>query len=544
MKKTLIIIVTFLLLSSCTPKTDLPPLVEEDPSPMSKASTNPVTESTTSVPETRVEVTTAPPQVILPVAIHMISRDDDYNFIIIDMNGDPVLDQTFTYGEYLPGTSYASMTTDDAYVLIDLRDLSLFPAQDKNTLDVIIADQVYQSDLVPFMDTETNLYGYKKDDQVLVPPTYRSAGHFIDGYAVVFEGLPYDGEASIIDQNFMPLYSNPLSILSFGHGFFGQVYDFDFGVYSNWYNKFILIDAQGHAITEDLLFEARVISEDTLLVGDHVNRWYIDSKGNKLSTESSDLENLPLSDAVYWTGDYYLSVGDPYNYDGLGLFDAEGHLLYSTRSNNLPVIDPLSDDISLTHQIVIQEKFTTITIPQISSTLQPKLFDTFNQQMMTDYVDHYEPVTVDMVSNETETSFDAEVHGHILDLTFSYYWYGFGAAHPNHAQSTIHLDLTNGLTYTAGDLSLTKENFYTHITDMVRAQAQATDPEAYWDIAEIVVDENTQYRHAPDGLIFYYSPYEISAYAYGYPEFLIPYEDLEGFLNVDGDYYQKLMAEE
>jgi len=539
MKKYYLFLTFILILTSCSNPSNLQPTTEEVVT-IVKESSEPTTPPETS-PAT-VEVAEPEPEPSVAAMIHMLSKDALFKTIIVDANGALALEQTFASGDYLPGTSYAQLSNEDDYALIDLRDLAIFPAEDLNTLYALIADKVYHSDIVPFKDAESNLYGYKQDDQVLLAPTYTSASQFIDGYAVVMTGQTYDGTSSIIDKQFNPIYSSDEGILAFGHGFFGQVYDFNFPFNNNWYNKFILINAEGKPLTDEVFFEAHVITDDLLLVGDHLKHWYIDGNGEKVVSENTDLLSLAMNNAIYWTGDYYLSVDDPYSYSHIGLYDGSGHLLYNSNATTLPVIDQISDDISLEHRTIIQEKFTTITLPKLSAIGHPELFDDFNQQLLDNHYTQWEIESVEMVSSEISLDFDSSLHGNILDINLYYYWYGFGAAHPNHSQETIHVDLTTGLSYLASDLS-SREDFYPYLTQLVQAQASENDPEAYWSIDEIIVDATTQYTHTDEGLQVYYSPYDISAYAYGYPKFDIPYTALEGYLDLNSDYYKALMAQ-
>ena len=63
------------------------------------------------------------------------------------------------------------------------------------------------------------------------------------------------------------------------------------------------------------------------------------------------------------------------------------------------------------------------------------------------------------------------------------------------------------------------------------------NPEWYWDGAIETVRETVNFESpfylSEDGLVIYYGPYDLAAYAAGFVEIVVPYENLEMYVPID-----------
>lgn len=532
-----LILVLLILLSGCQ---------RADTAQTSTETTNPTTTNAevTSVEATTVETikesateaaTTTEALEPEQSTLYYLHQLEDYSYVIMDQEGTTPY-EGLQYASYIPDEPFVMATYEDALVLIDLKDLTLHRASNEKELSQLIAQRVYGSDIYPVMDEDSYRYAYYKDGQALTEHLYLTASHFIDGFAVVEEGDYYDGTSTIFDAELQSLYSSGTRIIPFGNGIFGEVYDYV--IYDDWYNKFHLIDVNGQRLYDQLLFEAHVLHDDLILVGDHLNRWFINGNGATVIQGEWSIAYMPIDMQISYTGDLLYVFGDRYELRDTIIYDAMGNHLFSNIDPTPSGLTALIDDYYIEHHHVVNERFINIHVPQLSVSGDYAHFKAFNSRMMDYYYGSYEPETVDLVSWESETDFNSAVYGRVGEITMHTYWYGFGAAHPNSGRETYHLDLDTGESLTLADLS-DSDAIYDVLTELVQKQVQE-DPGAFFDPDTVAVDQMTMYQHTEDGIIIYYVPYEISAYAYGYPEFYIPYSAFEDVIDKESVYYKQL----
>ena len=126
-----------------------------------------------------------------------------------------------------------------------------------------------------------------------------------------------------------------------------------------------------------------------------------------------------------------------------------------------------------------------------------------------------------------------------LSLKVSTRWFGHGAAHGNWAVSYVHYLLNRQRALEASDM-FAGDDWQQKLTELSLAELKREHGDNLQlddstDISGIVTDP-TRWSFASDyGLIIQFEPYEVSAYAYGAPTIVVPWESLDDIVAEGAD---------
>ncbi|WP_433747080.1 WG repeat-containing protein [Falsibacillus pallidus] len=127
----------------------------------------------------------------------------------------------------------------------------------------------------------------------------------------------------------------------------------------------------------------------------------------------------------------------------------------------------------------------------------------------------------------------------LLSVEFDGYQYYFGAAHGMPSKVFVHASLKNGKVFSLQDLFKEKSNYVKQLNDIISEKIKK-DPQydyVFQDSFQGIKSDQPFYLTG-DSLIIYFTPYEIAPFAAGFPEFKIPYEDLEPLINKQGEVWE------
>jgi hypothetical protein len=127
----------------------------------------------------------------------------------------------------------------------------------------------------------------------------------------------------------------------------------------------------------------------------------------------------------------------------------------------------------------------------------------------------------------------------VFCLSFSDYSYT-GGAHPNSNLTYLNFEVSTGKTLALSDLM--KPGFEKQLTAIAEKDfrkrkglaPQASLAEAGYDFDDDQFKLNDNFAVTKDGLVFYYNPYEIAAYAGGPTELVIKWSEIKGLIKKDG----------
>ena len=132
-----------------------------------------------------------------------------------------------------------------------------------------------------------------------------------------------------------------------------------------------------------------------------------------------------------------------------------------------------------------------------------------------------------------EIDFD---EGPLLSVTLTYSGYRFPMAHPMHHARSLTFDLHTGRLLTLDDLFT--GDYLAALSGHIAAQIAATDLPLLRPFDGI--DASADFRLTPEGVVIYFQLYDLAPYAWGFPQFLIPYADVAEFI---ADPYRKTLLE-
>ena len=140
-----------------------------------------------------------------------------------------------------------------------------------------------------------------------------------------------------------------------------------------------------------------------------------------------------------------------------------------------------------------------------------------------------------------DDSFSAKLMKNLLVIERTGYDYNIGAAHGMPIRDYIFIDTVSGAFYQLEDLFPEGSDFAaainTLISEEIKADIAAGDS-MYTENSFAGITESQYFRLEEDALIIYFYPYDIAAYAAGFPEFTIPFEDIDGLINKDGNFWK------
>lgn len=110
--------------------------------------------------------------------------------------------------------------------------------------------------------------------------------------------------------------------------------------------------------------------------------------------------------------------------------------------------------------------------------------------------------------------------------------YSKGAAHGLTALKAMTFDVQSGKNYELADLFINNSNYVNRINKVIKEEMVEKDIPLLVEFETI--DKKQDFYLTKDALIVFFQLYEYTPYAYGIPEFTIPYSNLEDIINEIG----------
>jgi hypothetical protein len=136
-------------------------------------------------------------------------------------------------------------------------------------------------------------------------------------------------------------------------------------------------------------------------------------------------------------------------------------------------------------------------------------------------------------THSIETNFEVAYNGYNLLSILNTRYANTGGAHPNYTRKAETFDLVSGIQLTLADiLGLDQNGALEKVHATAIAKIKATEGTEDFFYFDDYPDSVREYYSADDfilredGLVFYYQLYVIAPYAFGFPEFKLPYDEL------------------
>jgi len=118
----------------------------------------------------------------------------------------------------------------------------------------------------------------------------------------------------------------------------------------------------------------------------------------------------------------------------------------------------------------------------------------------------------------------------ILSISIEMYWFS-GGAHGMTVLKSVTFDVATGRIYRLQDLFKENSDYVKRLTDIIKRQIQERDVPVIVDFTSIEPDQDFYIENAT--LVIYFQLYELAPYAYGFPTFKIPTQEIEDILRKD-----------
>lgn len=382
----------------------------------------------------------------------------------------------------------------------------------------------YGQGLLAFKKTEDGEFGYiDEEGRSVIEPRFTDAEAFIEGRAIIALSDGNEARYGLIDRegNFVikPNYNN---LIHLGEKRFavGKEMQPEQPCIRSIY---ALGDSGGHILTGFIFNEITHFEEGMASVSDDQHTFFIDKSGRRV-------KQLPLV-------------------DGSGTLQVEKTVIKSEVdqrlqyfSQNGELIWKQSTMIPLTKQsFVIEQKYRPnkdylVYYPQIRGIP--------NQAAVNAALADLAGVKPIPSHTQLDSNYDGDFElpyyqKDLLVVEITGYDYVPCAAHGMPIKKHAHINLKTGMMYQLKDLFKQGSAYVKVISDWIEEQIKTSDqysylfPEEYHGIKE---DQPFFINEA--GLNIYFKPYEIAAFAAGFPTFTIPFEELKSILNQNGSFWR------
>ncbi len=413
---------------------------------------------------------------------------------------------------------------------------------------------------------DTWLYGFiDTAGKVIVEPKYSSVSNFNkDGQSYV--SLSGSSSYALIDTtgNVIESYTPNVDsdyFISFEDGYGVYTKDARFGVVS-----FVT----GDTILEPKYSDIVYLGNDLFAVKDPSLEAYeaeaspaaiFNSKGEQLTDyvyyEISHFNGAYASacddTTIFFIGTDGKQVSSLPSYDGSGVLSLIGDVIkanvdgvltyYHTDNTVLWKADTtLSLGSGITVKDMIFKPLRTVLVhyPQVEGLSDANVQNQINEQLETTFVEPRANITKEDGMNVSD-SFVATLKYNLLIISMSGYDYSNGAAHGMPIQNNYFIDTVNGQFYELKDLFKQGSDYKTPINEFIKKKIEesiATGESMFFEDAFKGISDAQYFYLTDDGVTIYFYPYDIAAYAGGFPEFAMTFDQLSDVIDKESAFWK------
>ncbi|MEH7417857.1 WG repeat-containing protein [Neobacillus drentensis] len=381
----------------------------------------------------------------------------------------------------------------------------------------------YGQGLLSFKRSNDGLFGYiDVEGNIVMEPKFTMAGHFIDGRAIVsleinkkeLYGLINHAGQFVIKPNY-----NQILYLGEKRYAIGKEVD---PKQACMRSIFALATDEGLIFTGFLFREIGYFQNGMLSVSDDQHTYFIDKQGNQM-------EHLPQV-----TGSGQLSFETTLI---KGFIDQR--LMYFSQSNEL--IWKQAANFPLNKQYAVVEHKYKPNYDYLVYYPEIKGMGNLNQVNKTlKEMAGVKPVpSIPLESNYTGDYEITFYEKNLLVIEITGYDYPFCAAHGMPIKKYAHINLKTGRLYQLKDLFKSGSPYVKEISDLITDQIKSNDQHSYLFPNEYHgIHSDQPFFINAAGLNIFFQPYEIAAYAAGFPTFTISFNELKEWIDVNGEFWR------
>ncbi|WP_318502358.1 WG repeat-containing protein [Bacillus sp. T3] len=448
---------------------------------------------------------------------HIHGNDIRYGYL--NSKGKIIIPPQYEFANDFHGGKALVRINDRTFALIDMngKQLQTFPFEQMG---------VQSEGLVSFKKTNNEKTGYVNESgEIMIPPRFSNAMPFENSRAVVNTsedirnqyGLIYKSGEFVIPPNY-----NEIILLGGNRAAIGEAIDANFPYIGS---KFSVADTtNGRFLTGFDFDHVNAYEGEYSSVTKGLTSYFINRNGNKVS----NLPSIKGVGTLSLEGNIIKAFVD----ERISYYERNGKLVWKQNSSI-----PITRKVRIVERKYRPNKDYLVYYPQIEGmkdeSAQAKVNQTLRKESKVKKLPSNEQMNYSY-SGDFSVQF---LQKNLLVLELTGYEYHFGAAHGMPSKVNIHIDLKSGKIYQLKDLFLLRSDYEKVLSGMIEKKIKE-QPDNYFPLDKpIEIKEDQSFYVTKDKLVIYFLPYEIAAFAFGFPEFHIPYEQIKSLINVKGEFW-------
>lgn len=442
----------------------------------------------------------------------------------INTEGKVVIEPAYEWAQAFSGDKALVKIKEGRFGLIDKEGMLL------KELDTKMAKELSEDAFV-FSRTDSegrDKYGYMAlDGEILLDAVYSEAQGFADGLAIVNAAGDYESKYGVINMKGEFIIPAEYGEITYIGGGIYSVSETHEAYYFSDFAKKALFDKTGKQLTGFDFYNVGALENGLISVSDEKSTYLIDSKGD-------EIKSLPRVDGI----------GSIRLHGGLYRIEADNVLqYYSQEGKKLWVSDNtihFDNGLEVSMKSFRPDRCMLIQYPEVVGMADSKVQEGINGMLKEYFVGDSKGSNKEgnVYTDSIEIGFTAEKNKDMLIITENGYYYPIGAAHGQPSREEYHINIRNGKLYTLKDLFKADSNYKSRLTEIVKGKIDRANKELgeqlySEDIGDLETDGGFTFKR--DALQIYFYPYAIAAYAAGFPEFSISYDELKDLINTDGE---------
>lgn len=373
-------------------------------------------------------------------------------------------------------------------------------------------------------------YGYMTvDGEIMLDAVYSNAEEYGDnGLAIVNAAKDFGNEYGVINKSgefVIPAKYAQITLL--GNGLYA-VPESQENYFSSSFMKKALFDKTGRQLTGFKYYDLESLENGMISVTDDKNTYLVDGNGNEISS-------IPKAEgigSIKPCGKLYKVAVD----DKLYYLSKDGKTVW--ESDNTIEFD---GGLKVKMKTFRPDRYMLIQYPEVVGLSDLKVQEKINGMLKDKFVGNNKASNKDgeMYNDSIEINFTADKNKDLLIISEGGYYYPIGAAHGQPTREDYHIDIRTGNPYTLKDLFKEGSKYNEKLTEIIKGMIVRTNEELGGQIysKDIGNLEDSGFRIEKNSVQVYFYPYAIAAYAAGFPEFYINYEELKDLINTDGEFW-------
>ncbi|NLC18966.1 MAG: DUF3298 domain-containing protein [Clostridiales bacterium] len=414
----------------------------------------------------------------------------------IDTDGNVMIEAQFKYAANFRADNTAYVITSDGfYALIDKTGNIIERYIDSKDIDInanfadgffIYSETIDKNDKIYFSYGVKNIKG-----EVIIKPEYSSIRYLGEGYFAVTQP--------------------------------------DLELHETYYSKEALLNAEGVLITDYKFYNIGNIYNGVMSACNDTTTYFIDTEGNRMASlpEFEGIGSLKLLDKDVIEA----------NIDDLRFYSNSKRIIFWQEDQSYE----LSDGIVVRTRKFRPSRLALVNYPYIEGLEDDEVEDTINMALKKIFTEPRMDLT-GMEGTEIKDNFTAKLLGNLLIIERSGYDYPYGAPHGNPFRFVYHIDIRTGAFYSFKDLFIEGTDYTAKINELISFEINknlASEEPIYYEgeAGFKTISDEPMFIISEEAITIYFSPYEIAPYAAGLPEFLIPFEDIDKYIDKSGAFW-------